>query len=122
MANQQPVMTLSRGESVVPAGGASVQILQIQGRLTFEEVDSLQRMFKQMGKEGAGEVIVDLTSCTYVDSAGLATLVHALRRARKRKQRFVLVGVSPQVRSLLRLTRLDRVFETQPTLDEVLVN
>lgn len=100
----------------------TVQVLQVEGPLSFDRVEPLQDLLKQMWETGADKLIVDLTACPYVDSAGLATLASAARRAYRLNRRFVLVGVSTQIRNLLRLTRLDQVFETRASLESALIN
>lgn len=57
---------------------------------------------------------VDLTAVTYIDSSGVASLIEAFQSARKRGTEFALVGVSPSVRRVLELGRLDRII---PILD-----
>ncbi len=92
-------------------------VLQVEGQLSVERVGALQAMFNQLWKEEARQMVVDLTACPYVDSAGLATLVQARERARRVGRDFVLVGLHQQLRNILRLTRLDRFFPTQDTWD-----
>ena len=101
---------------------AAVQVLQIDGPLSFDRVEPLQDFLKQMWEAGADKLIIDLTACPYVDSAGLATLASAARRAYRLNRSFLLVGISTQIRNLLRLTRLDQVFETRPSLESALIN
>jgi anti-anti-sigma factor len=100
----------------------AAQVLQVRGPLSFEQIEPLQDFLKQMMKTGADKLIIDLTACSYVDSTGLAILASTARRAHRLNRGFVLVGVSQQVRNMLRLTRLDQVFETQASLDHALLN
>ena len=88
-------------------------VLQVEGQLSVERVGALQAMFDQMWTENARQMVIDLTACPYVDSAGLAALVQARARARRVGRDFVLVGLRQQLRNILRLTRLDKVFPTQ---------
>ncbi|WP_395792745.1 STAS domain-containing protein [Aquimonas sp.] len=62
-------------------------------------------------------VAVHLGAVQYIDSSGIAALVEGFQNARGRGQRFVLVAASDPVRAVLRLARLDRVFELVDTLD-----
>lgn len=103
-------------------GPMAAQVLRIDGSLDFDRVESLQDLLRQMWLTGAPRLVVDLSTCAYVDSAGLAILASAARRARRLNRRFVLVGVSQQVRNLFRLTRLDQVFEIRASLDLALLN
>lgn len=64
-----------------------------------------------LGKRSQEQVIVDLKQVFYIDSSGIASLVEGLQEARKRKARFVLVGLNDAPRHVLELTRLLSVFE-----------
>lgn len=110
------------GPRLLTEGPEAVRVVQVVGQLSFDEVAALREQLKQIWKAKSSTVVIDLTRCDYVDSAGLAALVKGLKQARKQGRSFVLAGVSPQVRSLLRLTHLDRLFETQASLNLAAVN
>lgn len=55
-------------------------------------------------------VIVDLSAVTYMDSSGVASLVEAFQKARAGKIEFSLLTPSDQVRKVLTLARLDKIF------------
>src|SRR5262249_27415887 len=56
-------------------------------------------------------MFLDLSEVKFVPSLGLGTLVMLNRKLKDKGQRFALVGVQPDVRSILALTRLDKLFE-----------
>lgn len=56
-------------------------------------------------------VLIDLKEVDLIDTAGLMTLVSALRKAKQLEQRLRLCSVSPSHRIIFELTQLDRVFE-----------
>ena len=64
-----------------------------------------------------GPVAVHLGAVRYIDSSGIAALVEGFQNARGRGQRFVLVAPSGPVHSVLKLARLDRVFELVESLE-----
>jgi anti-sigma B factor antagonist len=55
-------------------------------------------------------VVVDVSGVTYMDSSGIATLVEALKATEKRRGRLVLAGLTPRVREVFELARLQTVF------------
>ena len=61
--------------------------------------------------EGAGRLVIDLSSTSSVDSAGLGALMLIQRHAAERRQSVSLSHASDEVRFLLMLTKLDEVFE-----------
>jgi len=67
---------------------------------------------------GSDKVGVHLGEVSYIDSSGIAALVEGFQNARGRGQTFVLIAASDPVRAVLRLDRLDRVFELVEALPE----
>ncbi len=55
---------------------------------------------------------IDLSQTTFLDSCGLGALVALHKTASSRQGRLRLLDPQPQVRQLLELTQLDRIFET----------
>ncbi len=70
----------------------------------------------------AGNVIVDLSGVTYIDSSGVASLVEALQAAKKNGSQLSLAAVSEPTRRVLELARLDKVFTIYSSVDEALDN
>lgn len=99
------------GDAVVVAPDGNVDLLR-SPRLR----ESLRAA--QMG--APIRLIVDLTRVRYMDSSGVATLVEALGTARRTGTRLVLCGMGEQVRSVLRIARLEGVFTIVSTREEAL--
>ncbi|MGD2136086.1 MAG: STAS domain-containing protein [Gemmatimonadales bacterium] len=60
---------------------------------------------------GGGQLVVDLSGTTHIDSAGLGTLVMIWRYAGERRHRVRLDGLDPEVRAILEHTRVLGLFE-----------
>jgi anti-sigma B factor antagonist len=58
---------------------------------------------------------IDLSEVRYMDSSGVATLVEGLQRAKAAGAGFKLIAPSPKVMQVLEMTRLDSVFEIEPS-------
>jgi anti-sigma B factor antagonist len=65
-------------------------------------------------------VLINLENVPYIDSAGLGTLVSALKSARERGGNVWLAGLTPQVKMVVELTRLHFVFEIFDSVDNAL--
>ncbi len=63
-------------------------------------------------------VLVDLSAVDYMDSSGAASLVEALALSRDTGTWFALASVSDAAMRVLKLARLDQVFQVYPSLDE----
>ena len=55
-------------------------------------------------------VTVNLSNVSYIDSSGIASLVEGLQYSKSHNKSFKLVSPSTQVKAILSLARLDKVF------------
>ena len=60
-----------------------------------------------------GSLLLDFGTVLSIDSAGVGALVAILKAVRRSGGRMALIGLQPQVMSVLRTTRLTTVFEIQ---------
>jgi anti-sigma B factor antagonist len=100
---------------VIKKQAASIVVLK--GDVDLESSPAAREVLLK-SVEGAGKVLVDLSSVTYIDSSGVASLVEALQAAKRNGGRFALVAASDPTRRVLELARLDKVFTMHTTVDE----
>ncbi len=82
-------------------------VLLISGELDLATAPLLQAHLDRVVNDGGGDLLVDLSECEFIDSAGLQLLVTAAERlARAHKGSLTLVRPSPQVQRLLELVNL----------------
>ncbi len=83
--------------------------------LNYASSDGLMTTLKDLCRErtarGARAFVVDLSAVTVMDSCGLSMLIAMKRTAGQSGARFTLFGLSPMVRRLFAITKLDNVFE-----------
>jgi anti-sigma B factor antagonist len=65
-------------------------------------------------------LLVNLTEVTYMDSSGVGLLVEAYRKIKEYDGRLILFGLSPRVRSVFEVTKLDNFFRIVETEAEAL--
>lgn len=79
----------------------------------------LRQRLHNLLDEGANKLVIDLSTVPFMDSAGMAVLVSALKRARTAGGDVRLVWPQAEgARRILNLTRLDRVFGMNETAAE----
>ena len=83
----------------------------IEGRITVNNSDEMRRKLLAALRSRPAQMTVDLSQASYMDSSGLATLLEAVRIARRQGTRLTLAGVSGQPRNLFEVAQLDRLFE-----------
>jgi len=97
------------------AGGSpDTLVLALTGDLTASSVPSTSRWLEESwAAKPAGRTLrLDLRAVNFADSSGLGLLVRAHRLVQARPgSRLVLSGVNANVRNVIGLARLDRLFE-----------
>lgn len=87
-------------------------IVDVVGDITLYNSPEVRKTLLGLLKEKrVPRVIVNLEKVKYIDSAGVASLVEALKTARDLKSGFALYGLSRTTREVLELTKLIKVFE-----------
>lgn len=66
------------------------------------------------------QLVVDLRHVNFIDSSGLGALLSGFKSANLRSGTLVLAGLQSRVQSMFELTRLHRVFEIFPSVDDAL--
>ena len=85
-------------------------IVALKGDIDLEYSVSAREILLEAAGKGPG-VIVDLSGVTMIDSSGVAGLLEAFQTARHRGKGFILASVDESVFRVLKLARLDTVFE-----------
>jgi anti-anti-sigma factor len=91
-----------------------------EARLDSLVAPELKAEFLILAQPDVSKLIVDLSDVEYIDSTGLSALLLARRQMVSHEGDVRLVGVRPEVQSLLELTQLDRVFPSYDTVGEAL--
>ncbi len=72
--------------------------------------------------ERSERLVVDLSSVTFLDCAGLSALASVVRRVRAAGEMVHLVGVTGTVGRVITLTRLDQVVAVDASVDDALAS
>lgn len=102
-----------RSESV--PGGATV--VHVAGEVDLATAPRLEEALAGVESE---VVVIDLSHCTFLDSAGIRTLVGAERRLSDAGRSLRIVSVDPGIIRLLEITAVDSLIAVHPSLDDAL--
>jgi len=91
---------------------ADVTILRLAGRLELDDGDTVLRdHVNRLVEEGRINLVLDLAEVIRLDSAGIGMLVGKYLTVRKRGGSIRLLHLTDRTNRLLRITRLDSVFD-----------
>jgi anti-anti-sigma factor len=90
------------------------------GRLDVAGAPALKDAISEALKNGQPKVVLDMEGVSFVDSTGLGSVIAALKQIRSSQGDLRLAAPNQQVRVVLELTTLDRVFPYYSTVEEAL--
>jgi anti-sigma B factor antagonist len=108
-ASQRFVAATQQLESGTP-------VVSVMGEVDLATVPALEQTLLSVTENRTGEVIVDLTACSFLDSRGLGALTATRTRFERSNRRLPLVLSNPSVLRIFQITGLDEQFEIYPSL------
>ena len=91
--------------------------VDIEGRLVAAVAPSLREEVLGMMNDGTN-VLFDLSRMVHIDSSGLGVLVQILQKAKAGGGKVVLAALQPAPKIVFDITKVSRVFEIVPTVDD----
>lgn len=95
-------------------------ILDVEGQVTFETGQGLREQLEVAMEKAEIAVLINLQGVHYLDSSGIAVLVEGLKATQAGKVAFGLFGLTPSVRNVIELVRLDKILNLYADEDEAL--
>jgi anti-anti-sigma factor len=105
--------------NVVKQRVGPISLLEVKGVIKLGE--SAQEFSRYLGKvlnDEEGPVIIDFEQINYMDSTGLGELIGYLQKFDERHRKMALVKPSRRIQALLKLTKLDEVFDIFDSRDD----
>lgn len=97
---------------------AGVDVVRPTGELTDEGSDELTARVAELLARRGRRIVLDMQGVSYMNSAGLSTLVNLNARANLQESRVLLAATTPFVTNVLEMTKLTRYFEVCASVDE----
>ena len=99
-----------------------VRTISVRGELDLSTAPELEGPLEQALDDGHGSVLVDLASCEFIDSTGIALIVRAWQRLDSGEdgRALVICSDNEQVRRVLEITGLELSIPVHGTRDEAL--
>ena len=101
--------------------GNGVTVVAPTGRLDVAGAPALKDAIGEAATaDGPPRVVIDMGGVSFVDSTGLGSVISALKQIRGSQGELRLAAPNQQVRVVLELTTLDRVFPYYATVEDAL--
>ena len=98
-----------------------VSVVSLKGRIVLGEGSSaLRERIKSLVGDGKKKIVLNMANVTYIDSAGLGTLVAAHISVKKQGTTLLLSDLGNKFHEVLQITRLLTVFSVFATEAEAI--
>jgi len=100
-----------------------VTVVALDGRIVLgEESNALRERVKSLIAEGKTKVVLNMANITFIDSAGLGTLVAAHHSAKSQGAALKLAHLGSKFQEVLQITKLLTVFDVYNTEAEAVAS
>jgi anti-sigma B factor antagonist len=93
------------------------RVITIAGELDIATSPRVRELLSDAARDRDRPLVIDLSRCDFVDSTGLATLLHGAKPAQNGESNVALVSAGGEVRKLLELTAIDKTIPVYESLD-----
>ena len=96
-----------------------VVVLEMTGSIRIgPNCQQIELAIDELVRQGSTWVILEMSGVTYIDSAGMGTVVRGMIKLKKLGGTLRLAGVKGMVAGVLKLTQIDRTIGIFPTAEE----
>lgn len=100
-----------------------VTTIELSGRLIEKgQAEELIKEYEQLLSSEPKKILMSLEGLEYVNSSGLNLLIGMFTQARNSGGELVIGGISPKVKKLMVMTKLDSVFKIYDSVAEATEN
>jgi anti-sigma B factor antagonist len=100
--------------------GGGRYVISLAGEVDLYTAPEFKQQLLDVIDQGGRDVVVDLSSTTFIDSTTLGVLVGGVKRLRPAGGSLTLVCTDPNICKIFEITGLDRVFSIHDSRDEAL--
>jgi len=97
-------------------------ILEAAGEIDVATVSLLAKALGDAVRSGHCDLILDAQNLTYIDSAGIQTLISTQQKLATQGRKMAIVGCHGIFHKLMVVSRIENTFQTFSTLDEALMS
>ena len=96
-----------------------VVVLSLSGKIMGgPEASEINGKINQLIDDGKLRILIDLKEVEWMNSSGLGILIDAVTVLKNNNGALRLVNVSDRIKNLLKITKLDTVFDIRDSMDD----
>jgi anti-anti-sigma factor len=102
---------MERSTQVEKRVQGEVGIMDIQGEVTSLSEKILQEAYETFTADGLKKIVLNFEQVTYINSAGMASIISILNQSRKRKQTLRAWGLSEHFQKIFDMVGITKYME-----------
>ncbi len=99
-----------------------VVVLELSGGIVSGRCTALEEQVMALAAGGHTRVVMDVTGITFLDSAGVGTIVACLTKLKKAGGDLRIAGATGKAEAVLKMTQVDQVIRFFPTFEAALAD
>ncbi|MBV9889083.1 MAG: STAS domain-containing protein [Acidobacteria bacterium] len=101
----------------VDSGKADVAVIGLNGKLSLETVHDF---IETMRPEPAQVLILDMSKCSFLDSAGVGALISIFVSRRNHGKKLILAGLTSQGQAVMQVSGLIKLLPLYPLVEDAI--
>ena len=102
------------------AGDVEPRVLKFDGDIHFANANEVREVLFDALRNGAKDIIVDLSRVEFLDSCAIGVLIKVLKNVQNNGGRLILAGVNRHILKILDITHLSNVLEVRDSVQAAL--
>ena len=99
---------------------STTHVIELGGEVDLYTAPEFKERLVQLIESGKTQIVVDLSTATFIDSTTLGVLVGGVKRLRPAEGALALVCSDQNITKIFEITGLDRVFPIHETREQAL--
>ncbi|WP_353892336.1 anti-sigma factor antagonist [Proteinivorax hydrogeniformans] len=92
-------------------------IAELRGELDHHSGEHVKKeLKKEIEKDLAGNLILECSKLTFMDSSGLGIILGRYKELRAKKSKMILCGLRPNIKKVINLSGVDKIIKCYPDL------
>ena len=96
------------------------RVVAIRGELDIATSPGAREVLYEAARDRARPLVIDLSECQFIDSTGLAALLHGAKPLQNGESHVAIASPNSDVRRLFELTAIDQTIPVHDSLDEAI--
>jgi anti-sigma B factor antagonist len=94
------------------------RVVSVRGELDIATSPQVRDLLGDVAADPVRPLVIDLAECGFIDSTGLAALLHGAKPAQNEESHVAIVSPGGDVRRMLELTAIDKTIPVFEGLDQ----